>query len=149
MAYVESNLLAGERVEKTAKVHWWAWGKGVAIVLIGVVAAFLDAAGVAAVLIPLGLVYVVRGLIIVLTTELAVTDRRVIAKFGLIRRSTVELLHAKIEGMNVDQSIFGRLLGFGTIVVNGTGSSKTPIPHIAQPLAFRKEVLQMIERPKV
>lgn len=148
MGYVESNLLTGERVVQMATIHWWAWGKGVAIVVLGALLAALDAVGPSTVVIPLGLIYVLRGIIIVMTTELAVTNRRVIAKSGLIRRSTVELLHAKIEGMNVDQSIFGRLLGFGTIVVNGTGTSKTPIPHIAKPFEFRKVALEMIETPK-
>lgn len=145
MGYVESNLLKGERIERVAQVHWWAWGKGVMIIFVGMALAMMDGGAIAAVVIPVGLLYVIRGVIIVMTTELVVTNRRVIAKFGLIRRSTVELIHGKVEGMTVDQSIFGRLLGFGTIVVNGTGTSRTPIPHIARPLEFRKDVLERIE----
>lgn len=146
MAYVESNLLKGERVRARAHVHWWAWGKGLILALIGIFvvsyAPFLST-----LLIMVGGYLIVRGLIVVMTTELVVTDRRVIAKFGLIRRSTIELLHHKVEGMAIDQSVFGRLLGFGTIVVNGTGSSKTPIPHITRPLDFRREALEVIEAP--
>lgn len=144
MAYVESNLLKGERVLARARVHWWAWGKGLLLAVAGL---FVPASAglLAALMIMFGGYLVVRGLIIVTTTELVVTDRRVLAKFGLIRRSTIELLHRKVEGMTIDQSVFGRLLGFGTIVVNGTGSSKTPIPHIARPLDFRRDALEVIE----
>lgn len=146
MGYITNNLLSGETVKHTAKVHWWAWGKGVALLGVGVLVASMGAGFLGTVLILLGLVLAVRGLIVVATTELAVTDRRVIAKFGLIRRSTVELLHQKIEGMSVDQSVFGRLLGFGTVTVNGTGAGKTPIPHIAAPLDFRRAALEVIEK---
>jgi uncharacterized membrane protein YdbT with pleckstrin-like domain len=145
MGYVTENLLKGERVIERARIHWWAWGKGLAVIFLGFALAATDAAGLAGFLFLFGLVLVVRGVILVLTTELAVTDRRVIAKFGLIRRRTVELLHQKVEGLTVDQSIFGRLLGFGTVVVNGTGSGRTPVPHITKPLEFRKSALETVE----
>jgi uncharacterized membrane protein YdbT with pleckstrin-like domain len=145
MGYVSENLLKGERVVEQAQVHWWAWGKGVVAILLGFLLAAMGSHGLAGFLFLLGLFLIVRGVIVVMTTELAVTDRRVIAKFGLIRRSTVELLHQRIEGLTVDQSIFGRLLGFGTVVVNGTGSGKTPVPHITKPLEFRKTALQTVE----
>ena len=68
-----------------------------------------------------------------------------IAKFGFIRRSTIELLHGKVESFHVDQGILGRVLNFGTVVVNGTGGAKTPIPRIAAPLDFRRQALGVIE----
>jgi uncharacterized membrane protein YdbT with pleckstrin-like domain len=74
------------------------------------------------------------------STELAVTNRRVIAKFGLVRRSTVELNLAKIESIRVEQSVPGRLLGYGSIFVTGTGSTIEPIPYISEPIKFRQAV---------
>lgn len=145
MGYVTENLLKGERVQHVGRVHWWAWGKGVALAVLGSTMLTAEAALMGVLLIAIGLAWALGGLITVMTTELAVTDRRVIAKFGLIRRSTVELLHSKVEGLSVDQGIFGRILGFGTIIVNGTGSGKTPIPHIAKPLEFRRGSLEIIE----
>lgn len=149
MSYINNNLLAGETVQATASVHWWAWGKGVVLVVLGVA---LQAAAapnfLSSLLIVLGLAYVLTGLVTVWTTELAVTNRRVIAKSGLIRRFTVEVLHNKVEGLTVDQSILGRMLGFGTIHVNGTGSGRTPVPHISQPLIFRRSALEQIELPR-
>ena len=100
----------------------------------------------------LGLIVIIFGIASLLkaaiakaTTELAVTSKRVIAKFGLIRRNSIELNHQKVESFNVDQSILGRIFGFGTLVINGTGGGKTPIANIAAPLTFRKEAMQVID----
>jgi uncharacterized membrane protein YdbT with pleckstrin-like domain len=74
------------------------------------------------------------------TTELVVTDRRVIYKSGLISRHTLEMNNSKVESVDVDQSLLGRLLGFGTIVVRGTGGSLEPIRQIGDPLTFRSHI---------
>jgi len=74
------------------------------------------------------------------STELVVTNRRVIAKFGFIGRRTVEMNLAKIESVRVEQSVMGRLFDFGSVVVVGTGSSLDPIPFIAHPIAFRQAI---------
>jgi uncharacterized membrane protein YdbT with pleckstrin-like domain len=73
-------------------------------------------------------------------TELAVTDRRVIYKSGLVARHTLEMNRSKVESVDVDQSLLGRLLGFGTITVRGTGGSLEPIRVISDPLTFRSHI---------
>ena len=78
-----------------------------------------------------------RAAIRQVTTELAVTDRRIIYKAGLISRHTLEMNRSKIESVDVDQSLLGRVLSFGTIVVRGTGGSLEPIRLIRDPLHFR------------
>jgi uncharacterized membrane protein YdbT with pleckstrin-like domain len=75
-----------------------------------------------------------------LTTELAVTDRRVIYKAGFISRHTLEMNRSKVESVDVDQTLLGRLLGFGTITVRGTGGSLEPIRLISDPLTFRSHI---------
>jgi len=74
------------------------------------------------------------------TTELAVTDRRVIYKSGLLARHTLEMNRSKVESVDVDQSILGRIFGFGTIIVRGTGGSLEPIRMISDPLTFRSHI---------
>lgn len=59
---------------------------------------------------------------------------------GFIRRHSLELLLTKVEGIGVDQSILGRLLRFGTIIVTGTGGTKENFKNISQPMEFRKQV---------
>jgi uncharacterized membrane protein YdbT with pleckstrin-like domain len=75
-----------------------------------------------------------------ISTELAVTDRRVIYKSGVLARHTLEMNRSKVESVDVDQSVLGRLLGFGTIIVRGTGGSLEPIRMISDPLTFRSHI---------
>ena len=88
----------------------------------------------------IGLLIIVAGLIKRASTELAVTNRRVIAKFGLVSRRTMELNLSKLESIRVDQSVAGRIFNYGSVVVVGTGASLEPIPFIAAPIAFRQAV---------
>ena len=74
------------------------------------------------------------------TTELAVTNRRVIYKRGFISRHTIEMNMDKVESVDVDQTILGRMMGYGNIVVRGTGSGLEPMRDIADPLTFRNHV---------
>lgn len=79
----------------------------------------------------------VRAAIRQWTTELAITDRRVIYKCGLISRHTLEMNRSKIESIDVDQSLLGRVLSYGTVIVRGTGGSLEPIRLVRDPLGFR------------
>ena len=75
--------------------------------------------------------------------EFAVTNKRVIVKTGLISRRTLEMNLSKIESVNVDQSIMGRILGYGTITIIGTGGTRESFPKIANPLLFRKKFQEL------
>jgi uncharacterized membrane protein YdbT with pleckstrin-like domain len=70
--------------------------------------------------------------------EFVVTDKRVIVKTGIISRRTLEMNLNKIESVNVDQSIMGRLLGYGTITIIGTGGTRESFPDIGKAVEFRK-----------
>ncbi len=80
------------------------------------------------------------------STELAVTDKRVIAKFGFIRRQTIELKHSKVESLQVNQGIMGRIFNFGSIKIIGSGGTTAPIPYISDPLKFRSAALTQEEK---
>ena len=78
-----------------------------------------------------------RAFIRRVTTELAVTDHRVIYKSGLLSRHTIEMNRDKVESVDVDQSFLGRIFGYGTVIVRGTGGSLEPMRNIDDPLTFR------------
>ena len=150
MGYVDNNLMSGEDVVYKANIHWFIFVPGVLIFAIGIYLFTLDIEGGTGpvfgfIAIIIAIFFLVKAMITKLTTELAVTTKRVIAKVGLIRRNTVELNHSKVESFNIDQSILGRIFGFGTLIVNGTGGGKTPIPSIDSPLEFRREAMQTID----
>lgn len=73
-------------------------------------------------------------------TEYALTTRRVLVKSGMVHRKTVEIMAKKIEGIQVIQTVWGRLLNYGSIVVVGIGGSQDPLPYIPAPAEFRKKV---------
>ena len=117
---VGAGLLLGAGA---ARHTTWAWGS-------------LLAAAVVALLWP----YLARR-----TTELVLTDRRAIAKFGLLTTSAVEIRLDKVESVRVTQGLLGRLLNYGDIVITGTGSTHDPIRDIASPMAFRSALNAAIE----
>jgi membrane protein YdbS with pleckstrin-like domain len=157
MSYIDQSLVAGETLIHRAHMSWWSQaGSILAVVLALAVAAVLaamapgDAATariLAAVLVVVGLVFLVRAWVRVRSTELAITNRRVIAKFGFIQRHTIEINLEKVEALRVDQGFLGRILNYGTVFITGTGSSVEPIPHIADPLVFRRKFMEATSRP--
>jgi len=85
----------------------------------------------------LGLSSALRAFIRRAATELAVTDQRVIYKTGLFARHTLEMNRARVESVTVDQTLLGRMFGYGTVTVRGVGSAFEPIRNISDPLTFR------------
>ncbi|HKU26910.1 MAG TPA: PH domain-containing protein [Candidatus Sulfotelmatobacter sp.] len=152
MSYLDNILRRGERVLIIAKLHWiqflspilWmAIGAGLFVSFVGTEEKlFIWFAALFAIL---GLARLIGALITHLTTELAVTDRRVILKRGFIRRDTIEQQMERIDSVTVTQSILGRILNYGTLEIRGSGSSFTPLRRIAEPLEVRKAVQYAIE----
>ncbi|HEV2161036.1 MAG TPA: PH domain-containing protein [Stellaceae bacterium] len=152
MSYLQRILQPGETLRYVGRLHWIVYLPGLVLFAIAVaLAAAIVAASqlgnfVPYLLIALDLVMLISLLTLLAaavrrwTTEIAVTDRRVIFKRGLIRRHTIEMNMDKVETVDVDQSLVGRLLGYGDIVVRGTGSSIEPFRKIAAPLDFRNQV---------
>jgi len=77
------------------------------------------------------------------TSEFVITNKRIIMKTGLISRKTFEMNLQKIESVNVDQTFWGRLLGFGTVSIVGTGGSRESFADISEPLLFRRKFQEM------
>jgi len=149
MRYVRRVLQPGETIVYSTKLHWLIYVNAillgiVCVILIGAAIATNDnqnlslALVIAAILFALlALAAALRAFIRRATTELAVTDHRVIYKTGLLSRHTIEMNRDKVESVDVNQSLFGRLFGYGTVVVRGTGGSLEPIRNIGDPLTFR------------
>lgn len=133
-SYVESTLSDGENIQYRANVSIWSL---LPLFIFGLI--LLPFFGV-------GLLFWIWAAIRYFTTEMAVTDRKVIAKTGFISRNTIELLLSKVESIRVDQSILGRMLNYGSIVVAGGGNPQAPIPGIASPLEFRKHFVTIQEK---
>ena len=114
-SYVQNNLITGEQVVYEARLHW--------IIFISLRSFFT---------------LLILPLIDRRTSEFAITNKRVIMKVGLIRRKALEMNISKVESVNVDQSIMGRILGYGTITVIGTGGTRESFRGISKPMEFRR-----------
>ena len=148
MSYVESNLMPDERVIYTAKVHWSVFIPGFIFLafslLHGLVGGVQNNPAFFVFFWPAAF-FLVRGHLIRTSTELAVTSKRIVAKFGLIRRHTIELNLNKVESFHVEQGLSGRMFGYGTINISGTGGVRTPIKQIDQPLEFRRSAVAAVD----
>jgi len=150
MSYVSRVLESGESVLYATSLHWRDYLPAVALLAVAVgcaVTAFDSGreyqAGLLIAAAAFGLLAFVTWLPAAIrraTTELVVTDRRVILKRGIFSRQTIEMNRAKVESVDVDQTVMGRIMGYGTVIVRGTGGGLEPIRNIAHPLAFRSHI---------
>lgn len=92
----------------------------------------------------IGLLLAIGPAIRYITSEFAVTDKRVLGKVGFIERESDETLLSKIEAIAVDQGVLGRVLGFGTVTITGTGGTQEVFSGIAEPLEFRRQIQSQI-----
>ena len=163
MSYVQKHLIEGETIIYETRLHWIVL---IAPVLLGLlfgltgVAMFVlsgrttsDQAVAHQSLIVLGaallvvaLILIVRGVVMRNATEMTVTNKRVFVKVGLAARRTIELLLSRVESIGVEESVMGRMLGYGTVIVHGTGGTPEIFNMIAHPLEFRTQVQQQIEK---
>lgn len=133
-SYVESTLIGDEKVIYQGKVSVWSLSP---LIVLGLLTIWLWG---------LGLLFWLAALIRYITTELAFTNKRVVAKFGFISRRTIELKIKKVESLQVGQGIIGRIFNYGTIIISGAGNPQAPIPGISRPMIFRRSFMEYQDR---
>lgn len=146
MSYIEKNLMNGESILYRGKLHWvvFLWPIIWFIVAIIFFSSGGDAAAAGSLFILIAIATGIASFINFKTSEFGVTNKRVIVKVGFIRRNSLEVLLTKVESIQVNQGILGRILGFGSITVSGTGGTKDPFHKIDAPLEFRKKTQEQI-----
>ena len=153
--YSDEILRQDEHVLYHGIVHWWVYMSGITAIGLALAIVYFSLAGQFGTFRDIALMtsyamFAYAGLSITkafirrMSTELIVTNCRVVAKLGLVRRHTFELNADKIEGVHMDQSILGRIMGFGNVVVQGTGAGITPIEMVQDPVDFRNAVGELI-----
>ena len=156
MSYIDKDLAPGENLVYETKCHWivmlWPIVGGI---LLGFVGFVLLASGWMGTkkggsypeMIFLGIAALVGavaliggGIIRRAATEVAVSNKRVLIKRGLFSQRSIEVLLPKVESIGVDESLFGRMLGYGTVIVRGTGGTFETFDKIAHPNELRRQV---------
>lgn len=161
MNYAERNLLPNEKLLRHTYGHWIAFMPSVAAMATGVAVWLLLPSVLAegvdlgslhinsyhlmgyhslkalALIVMVGIVWLGIDYLKWISSEFAITDHRVLVKHGIILRRTRELFLERVESVRLDQSITGRLLGYGTLVVVGTGETREVLYRVPDPLEFR------------
>lgn len=135
-SYVEGALVKDEKIVRLGHISLWSlWH----LIAFGIL--LLPLFG-------LGLVFLVQAYVRYKTTELAITTKRIIVKHGFVRRRTVEININKVESIQVDQEILGRLFNFGTLVISGAGNPQAPVAGISDPMEFRRAFIEAQDQAK-
>ncbi len=170
MLYVEQSLGPDEELVHVGKFHWFHtfqafmgifWGVAGCIVSLmacvymyrkigwflpdvgffeGVPALHPGLRIMAFVIFALGLVTFIQKMLMLVTTEIAITNSRLVYKRGLIARQVGEMSIDRIEGVNVMQTMMGRIFNYGRLAIRGMGIGEVILPPIADPIAFRKAI---------
>src|SRR5450756_368522 len=149
--YIDDILQPGEEVLYSTNAHWMLYLPAIAAwivalilfllsratIIAGVVLLCLSASAVAAIA---ALYWTARAWFHRWTTETDVTNLRVVHKTGFVKRRTFEISLDKVESVDVNQSILGRILNYGDVTILGVGEGKETISTIASPLAFRNSI---------
>lgn len=161
MSYVKSVLQPGERIIIIGRLHWIIFNRAISYLIIGVFLLLIwyltydgdiaNIPGIGSVLLlvtaalfgVLALVSAIRAWFIRWTTEIAVTNRRIIYKRGFVTRHTAEMNMDKVASIEVDQGILGRILDYGSVYILGTGGASgiERLDRIASPVALRNEIV--------
>lgn len=147
MSYIQNNLQAGEEIKYKADIHWYIFAYPVILLLLSV---FFSSAQtgffhyVSLFLLLSGLFQLIKRILLKMGTEYVVTNKKVILKSGILSRDALELVLNKYEGIRINQSLMGRMLGFGSIVVT-TGGVTNKFDFITNPIKFRNEINAQIQ----
>jgi membrane protein YdbS with pleckstrin-like domain len=151
MPYYTKVLQPDEKVLVVGRLHWSIYGPAVvvlaaALALLVLSYRVLDPVWQHYTLLAAGVVGVLGLLLLGASirrhaTEIVVTDRRVIFKRGLLSRHTVEMNVSKIETVDVEQGLAGRIWGYGTLLIRGTGSGFEPLVGVGSPIQIRNAIV--------
>jgi uncharacterized membrane protein YdbT with pleckstrin-like domain len=149
-SYIESSLMPGEEIFYKGRISVWSLIFYVVptlfLGLCAIGALFSGALSICLLFLVLGCVPLFFAYLRYNSIECALTNKRIIAKFGFVRRTTIDLDLRKTESIRLEQSILGRIFNYGSIVVSGAGNPQAPVPGISSPMDFRKAFLAIQER---
>lgn len=148
MRYIERILQPGEKLLYSGTIHWVIYMPAIILSLAALALLTLVKPG------PTGTSWLIGSIVCWLaaavtfvsawfrrwTTEVDVTDRRIVYKEGFVKRHTIEMNMDKVESVDVDQTILGRLLNYGDVTISGTGEGWEPLCRISDPLNLRNQV---------
>lgn len=145
MSYITRHLLPGEEVLYDTRLSVWSFAQWWCIGTAALLGIFINHfAGV--LIFGVGTIIMLACWLEWSTSEIGVTNMRVVVKTGWISRKTTEISLARVEGVEIIQSLSQRLLGYGNVLVSGVGSHKARVKNVVDPMEFRLEFLTAVGR---
>jgi uncharacterized membrane protein YdbT with pleckstrin-like domain len=144
MSYIDDNLVPGEEILFRARTHPAALIIPVFLLTILTYITSQIAEALVCLMGVVSFILLLRIAIYFFTTEFGLTNKRIVAKTGFIKRQSMEIMLSKVESITVNQAVMGRIFGFGTITVTGSGGTKQRFPMIGKPMELRQMVNKQI-----
>jgi uncharacterized membrane protein YdbT with pleckstrin-like domain len=144
MSYVDDSLVPGETVLYRATISWACLIWPVVLLAFLVWLASKIHPLVVLIILVFAVFVITRFILAILSTEFALTNQRIIAKRGIIRHQSIEIMLSKVESVLISQSLDGRIFRFGTVTVVGSGGTDESFKSISHPLELRKRVNEQI-----
>ena len=146
-SYVEKSLLEGEKILYKTHRHWivYAWPIAWVIITLMVLKEYKYMGNIAIFPLIIAIITGVDATLDYMFSEIALTNMRILIKLGFIARTSMETGIQNIASIRIDQSIIGRMLDYGTVLINDVGSTQTPFKRIANPYGFHRAVQREIE----
>lgn len=147
MGYIEESLSSGEYLMYRTRLHWivFFWPSVwllVGLALLGKEGLYAIPGGAAVII---GTVTGVKAVVRFASSEFGVTNKRVLAKVGWVRRRSFEILLSRVEGIIINQGLWGRIFDYGTVVVRGSGGSRSVFERVSMPLELRRRIQEQVE----
>jgi len=151
VSYIDSNLLEGEQVVFRTRLHWLLFLGPVlfTVIILLPIAWFVSTttwSSYAWIPIAVGVFLLLATFIKRVSSDFAVTNKRIMMKVGVFRTRSIEILLSKVEAIAVDQSLLGRMFGYGDIAVTGSGGTRETFQQIQAPLEFRRAVQSVTDK---
>ncbi len=134
----EERLLKGEEVVSAATISNGIYWKPFAVLLIAIVFAIVFAVELGAVIAVAGILMFVRAVLLKQVFLLVVTNKRLMARYGLLQVDVVDIQFSKIESMELERMLPGYLLGYASVVIMGTGNRLIVIPYVENGVELRR-----------
>jgi len=146
-SYIEKNLLEGEKIIYKTNRHWivYAWPVAWLVITLLFLKEYRFMGNLAIFPFLIAIVTGIDSTLDYVFSEIALTNMRIMIKLGFLARTSMETGIQNISSIRIEQSIMGRLLDYGTVIINDVGSTRTPFRRIANPYGFRKAVQRELE----
>lgn len=147
MTYAEKILTPYEQIIYSTGIHWIRYTSALGFLFFALITLLLppELRCISTILFILTFFSIIRSFVTTMNSEFVITNKRVIIKTGFIKQNSTEILLNKIEAFNVEQPLLGRMFDYGSLIISGTGGSRTGFHDVINPIEFKNQLQQQIE----